>query len=190
MTITDSIGCTLLLYNPAILNEGEPATPYLGQDTVICANQSLVLTPGAFSSYLWQDNSTGPTFAVSKPGYYFVSVKNSNRCIGKDSVLVTLQPDCGDVFFPKLFTPNGDNRNDLFGVVGNIALISNYKLAVYNRYGGLIISTTNPSTKWDGTYKNKTTTATTYVWHVSNLYFQGSGSAITIRNCNSFEMIV
>ncbi len=61
-----------------------------GPDTVLCANQTLLLnatTPGA--TYRWQDNSVLPTYTVSQTGAYSVTV-SVGPCSSSDSVLVTL----------------------------------------------------------------------------------------------------
>ncbi|MBL4752694.1 MAG: hypothetical protein JKY52_03710, partial [Flavobacteriales bacterium] len=42
-------------------------------------------------NYLWQDNSTSPTFAVTQPGTYWVEVANSCGNIA-DTLLVTYNP--------------------------------------------------------------------------------------------------
>ena len=66
----------------------------LGNDTTLCAGRILLLnatTPNA--TYLWQDNSTNPTFTVSKQGTYIVQVI-TNNCPKFDTVRVayTSQP--------------------------------------------------------------------------------------------------
>lgn len=47
----------------------------IGNDTTICPGNILVLSPNIpQADYLWQDNSTNPTFAVSGQGDYSVTV--------------------------------------------------------------------------------------------------------------------
>jgi hypothetical protein len=118
----------------------------LGPDTYICPGQKLVLSPGIFDSYKWQDNSTLSTFTVTKTGTYSVEVTNDSGCIATDRILVTV--DCSDLWFPTGFTPNGNGLNEGFGALGNVAAISNFSLKVYNRWGELVFVTTDPSKKW------------------------------------------
>ncbi|MBK9105543.1 MAG: hypothetical protein IPL92_13495 [Saprospiraceae bacterium] len=60
----------------------------LGQDTILCADQLLVLDPHApGAQYLWQDNSTDPTISVNHPGLYWVQV-NVGACVAIDSILI------------------------------------------------------------------------------------------------------
>lgn len=61
----------------------------LGPDTTICSNQPLILDAGAgFSSYLWQDGSTGSSVPVRTPGKYRVTVRNAYGCVSSDSVTI------------------------------------------------------------------------------------------------------
>ena len=57
------------------------------------------------------------------------------------------------VYLPTAFTPNGDGLNDEFGAVGEG--IDEYKLVVFNRWGEVIFTSNNLSSKWDGKYKGK-----------------------------------
>jgi len=58
------------------------------------------------------------------------------------------------LLIPNAFSPNNDGTNDFF----KIANFTNQKLIefkIFNRWGTILFTTTNPSSGWDGTYKNK-----------------------------------
>ncbi|MDG1331518.1 MAG: gliding motility-associated C-terminal domain-containing protein [Crocinitomicaceae bacterium] len=60
-----------------ILPNPDPPFVHLGPDTLLCLGSSLVLdTTSPNSTYLWQDNSTNPTFTVNQAGTYWVDVSN------------------------------------------------------------------------------------------------------------------
>lgn len=64
----------------------------LGNDTSFCAGDTLVLDasiPGA--SYLWQDGSTGPTYNVTQPDTYMVTV-TVGTCSVSDTIVVDVIP--------------------------------------------------------------------------------------------------
>ncbi len=64
----------------------------LGADASLCAGDQLVIDatmPGA--AYLWQDNSTGPTFTADATGVYDVDV-TVNGCTSNDAIQVTVYP--------------------------------------------------------------------------------------------------
>jgi gliding motility-associated-like protein len=66
-----------------------PSTPLdLGPDTTICPGNTIALSAQeGYSSYLWQDGSTGRTFMVTAPGIYYVDVVNCGNTV-RDSVVV------------------------------------------------------------------------------------------------------
>jgi gliding motility-associated-like protein len=62
------------MINP-LFNAGPGGSVNLGNDTTICNGSQLVLNAtSANGSYVWQDNSTNPTYTVSLPGTYYVAV--------------------------------------------------------------------------------------------------------------------
>lgn len=63
--------------------------PFLGNDTFLCANQTLLLNPGTFASYLWNDGSTAPTLPASMPGTYAVTV--TDACGNSSSDAIDIQ---------------------------------------------------------------------------------------------------
>jgi gliding motility-associated-like protein len=63
---------------------------------------------------------------------------------------------------PNAFTPNGDGKNDCFGIRwGGIELL---EFAVYNRWGQMLFHTKDPSSCWDGTFKGVPQDAGGYVF--------------------------
>ena len=69
--------------------------PNLGNDTVICSGNSLLLDADVFDSYLWSGGETTQTITVNTGGTYTVSVTDANSCIGTDDITVIIgaQPD-------------------------------------------------------------------------------------------------
>ncbi len=83
-------------------------------------------------------------------GTYDVSLMND---IGCDS-LVHLQLEYYHVYIPNIFTPNGDERNDQFIILGGPDLSKIKTLDIYDRWGQQVYSGTyellNNSSGWDG----------------------------------------
>lgn len=66
-----------------------PLTVDLGRDTLLCSNQQLMLRAHvAGATYRWQDESTGESFTVKKPGVYWVEA-TLNGCTARDSIYVS-----------------------------------------------------------------------------------------------------
>lgn len=184
LQIRDSKNCLLTTSTLTIGNLDVPAMPRLGRDTLLCNGSVLVLNPGIFSGYLWQDLSTAPTYVVNQAGVYHVEVENASGCKGRDSI--TISEDCTEITFPSAFTPDGNGRNETFGALGSTLLISSYQLKVYNRYGQLVFSTNVPTKKWDGKIKGKPSDSGVYVWMASYLdkqsrLVQRKGTLVLLR---------
>lgn len=158
--ITDANGCKATATSE--LKELPRLRINLGLDTFICPGQQLVLSPGIFSTYKWQDNSTLPKFTVTRTGIYSVTVTNDSGCVAMDDIKVTV--DCSDIYFPTGFTPDGNGRNEGFGALGNLSVLRNYSLKVFNRWGGLVFITTNPFQRWTGALNKEAPGTHTYIW--------------------------
>ncbi|MBI1224165.1 MAG: T9SS type B sorting domain-containing protein [Bacteroidetes bacterium] len=60
----------------------------LGQDTILCAGQGLILNAELPNvSYQWPDGSSLPIFLVSSPGEYWVEI-DKQGCKSRDSIVV------------------------------------------------------------------------------------------------------
>ena len=70
----------------------DPPQPDLGIDTSFCEGDSLLLNPGDYSEYVWQDGSEEAIFEVDNSGNYSVVVTDSNGCVGTDMIVVGVNP--------------------------------------------------------------------------------------------------
>jgi gliding motility-associated-like protein len=135
----------------------------LGRDTSLCTGQTLTLYPEIMNaSFVWQDGSDLPYYTVSVPGTYRLTA--TNTC-GSTTSGITISKGLCDLYMPNAFTPNGDGLNDLFRVKYP-GFIKAFDMEVYNRFGQLVFSTTNPTVAWDGTYKGADQPAGLYVWKI------------------------
>jgi gliding motility-associated-like protein len=85
-TLTNMAGCDSIVTIGLTVNPSPK--PDLGEDRGICFGTSLILNPGNFNNYLWQDGSTGGTYIVDTTGRYFVSVTNSFHCSTSDTIMI------------------------------------------------------------------------------------------------------
>ncbi len=163
--LTNTVGtCTSAASLADVKLSSAPAAPALGSDTSICTGDALVLFAGIYNSYLWQDDSKQPTYTVTNSGIYSVTVGNSEGCTNSSSIAVEVLTNCDDIYFPSAFSPNDDGRNDKFGPLGNLFVVSNYSLKIFNRYGEMVFQTNSPYQKWDGTIAGKKYGNINFVW--------------------------
>ena len=75
--------------------------PKLLDDASICEKDSIVLNPGKFDFYKWNNGSTAPQIAVKNIGLYWVEVADTFGCKANDTFnLISINP------LPKDFLPN------------------------------------------------------------------------------------
>ena len=127
-------------------------SPYfdLGNSKTICDGDRIILDPGFFTSYLWQDSSTQRLFNVTAPGIYSVKVFNSFECSYEDSIEI-IKKCPTRLYIPDAFSPNNDGHNDKFEIIAEN--IKEFDLIIFSRWGEKIFHSTDPQNSWDGTYK-------------------------------------
>jgi gliding motility-associated-like protein len=157
VTITDGNGCSVVvgpftvISTPAVV-AAFTATPITGETplSVTFTNNSI----GA-ATYLWQfgtgDSSTtsSPTYVYNPLGAFKVCLTaiSASNCI--DSVCSTIDVFINSVFIiPNIFTPNGDDINDVFTVqaVG----LKTMDAEIFNRWGEKIYEWHTTNGGWDG----------------------------------------
>ncbi|MEO1623898.1 MAG: T9SS type A sorting domain-containing protein [Bacteroidota bacterium] len=90
LTVTDANACegtgeVLLLVN-------DLPDVNLGNDTTICASESLILSPGDFVSfqYLWNTGATTSSITVNSASTYEVTVTDGNGCQNTDQLVLDI----------------------------------------------------------------------------------------------------
>jgi gliding motility-associated-like protein len=86
---------------------------------------------------------------------------------------------------PNAFTPNADNLNDTFKVVGRN--ISKYEIKIYDQNNLLVYNSKNIKEGWDGTFNGKAMPAGTYTYLIEyeetgGAKYKKTGSLELIRN--------
>ncbi|HTA82950.1 MAG TPA: gliding motility-associated C-terminal domain-containing protein [Bacteroidia bacterium] len=170
---------------------------------VACCNETVVngqsivltITPAASgNTYVWTpasgltctscaDPSATPTVTTT----YYVDITDSEGCSKRDSVIITVQENCGQIFIPKAFSPNGDHQNDVLYVHGDC--IKSMDFIVFDRWGNKIFESNepnDPSKGWDGKFNGLPMDAGTYVYYLTgqtiyNNSFTQKGNVTLVR---------
>lgn len=149
-----------------IVDEFEPSLDIPQRDTSICDDETITLEAVAnpISNYLWSNGSTQEKIVVSTPGTYKVTATNACGTF-TDSVKIMMENcDCKP-FIPNAFSPNGDQKNDVFKV-NPLCTVTNFSMSIYNRYGQRIFQTTSPDKGWDGTFNGQYSDLGTYFFYI------------------------
>jgi gliding motility-associated-like protein len=138
---------------------------YLGWDSTLCPGEELLLSAETpFAEYLWSTGSADAAIVVNTVGTYTVQV--STACAVSTGTMMVVEGECApEVNVPNAFTPNGDGINDVFQVVMSNApfeLVVN----IFDRWGELIYTSTDPDAFWDGTYDGTPAQDGVYVYTV------------------------
>lgn len=95
VTVTDAMGCTLA-QNLCITEPAAPTPNVLGNDTIICMNETFTLcAPGGFTSYAWSTGSTSQCILVDTTECYMVMMVDMNGCVNMDTLCVIEDPCLG-----------------------------------------------------------------------------------------------
>ena len=118
------------------------------------------------------------TFSGGATQEYTVTVIDENGCTDSDDILVSVDL-ARNVFTPNIFSPNNDNRNDLFQlVVGNGVQNVDF-FRVYDRYGNLMYEDENYvpdgslTRGWDGLFNNQEVETGVYVYIATVRFIDG-----------------
>lgn len=138
--------------------------PAFIKDTTLCVGDKLTLnvrTPQS-KEYVWENGLIFPDRIIDQPGHYRVTVMNDCSIDQKEFSVDLVQCPCS-VFTPNAFTPNNDGANDIFRPIFK-CVAKNYKLRIYDRYGGVIFETSRIDEGWDGKKGDRELSNGVYVW--------------------------
>lgn len=157
VTATDSNGCSSM--DSLFLSVITDVPAVAGGDSVLCPGETLSLTGMGGDSFQWagpagfSSEEQNPLVTTSTDfehsGIYFLTVVDSNGCLGYDSLLVDISNNADCMFIPNLVTPDGDTKNDSWEVLG-IESYPDAEVEIYNRWGNLIYAASPYNNDWQG----------------------------------------
>lgn len=80
---------------------------------------------------------------------YYVTAIDSFANESLPSTMVCVDK-CAGYKLPNVFSPNGDNMNDVFKSYNPNNYVKQVNMRIYNRWGKLVYKTENPDINWDG----------------------------------------
>jgi gliding motility-associated-like protein len=128
-------------------------------------------------------DSTGITYAQDHLNHHFLEmgvydlqlyIENSNECADSTTGRIKVE-DEHTMYVPNAFTPDKDIKNDKFKVEHHALRVDTYILNIYDRFGSLVYSTTDPDAEWDGShYKTGSDLITgVYTYYLQYQDFEG-----------------
>ena len=163
---TNSFGCGVAASAPYTLAADSVianfmASPLVGQMplTVTYTNTSVGL-PGSTLTYSWNFGdgnsslSTNPTNIFTNAATYqtTLTATDNSGCRDTATIYIVVNVIPPVIIIPNIFTPNGDNINDMFTI--DATGINDFDCKVYDRWGLLLHEWAGTSGGWDGKAKN------------------------------------
>ncbi|QHS62188.1 T9SS type B sorting domain-containing protein [Chitinophaga agri] len=156
---------------PVTVNE-LPVTAVTSTNEIDCSRPSAMLLATGGIKYVW-DNAGGisntqianPMVSPAATTTYYVTITDENNCTARDSVTVLADYTVGLSVYPlpSAFSPNGDGKNDCFGLK-YWGAIQTLDFRVYDRWGVLVFSAQQAGACWDGTFKGALQPVGSYVY--------------------------
>lgn len=160
-------------------------------------NLTAMVSPEHMDNYIYQWSSLfGSTFTpideqtttVTASSEYtgtetfILTVSSLEGCV-KDT-MVSLNIIGPEYDIPNVFSPNGDNINERFGLFTS-ARTNDYSCAVFNRWGQPVFETNERSLFWDGTSNNTAAPSDVYIYlikfEIAGVEYEEKGSLTLIR---------
>jgi len=164
VTVTDALGQTATATTHATVNPAPNSDFTLSSETIDGRHNSVTLsiTPEKNVVYEWDlgdgatSNQTTINYAYNITGNipeYTIKLtaKDNIGCSSTSTKKINVVP-----FIPNVFTPNGDEVNDLF--------MAGYDVQVFDRNGMVLYK---GNTGWNGTYKGKIVDNDTYYYYLN-----------------------
>ena len=176
MTATETKSYIINVYdNPRANFRVRQRMPVYMPDSVIFLNESI----GAVS-YLWDfgDGTTStefePKHAYTKAGEYTIKLIAINALGCADTLVRVGDIEIENQFevkIPNVFTPNGDQNNDIFLPLLQGAV--EYNLLIFNRWGELLFESNSPEVGWDGYYQGVMSPPDAYIYKLEVKFENG-----------------
>ena len=166
VTVTDvTSGCVSSAFDVTFNGIPTPELVDAGPDYTISAGESVTLTASGNGTMVWNSGDiTSTTVSPTAQTTYTVTLTDANGCTSSDQATVFIAVECGDLFIPTAFSPNGDALNSSFRIKVNPTCIEELELKIFDRWGELVYETTDPNGFWDGKYRGKELDPGVYVY--------------------------
>jgi gliding motility-associated-like protein len=184
LKVTDAAGCQSLVDDDIKISFTSSAKIAISGDTLVAMNQHVQLNAvdvnnSGFTNYLWSpayglNNPfiADPVAVLDKDITYTLHAGTADHCM--DDAVIKIKVFRGpEIYVPNSFTPNGDGLNDVLKPIP-VGLKEFHYFNVFNRFGQLLFSTTNPLTGWDGKIQGKLENSGTFVWIGEGVDFKGN----------------
>ncbi len=134
-------------------------------DEPVCVGDEVTLWASGGEKYQWFNGSTDSSISlVPDPAVsYSVTVLDPQGREVNHEYKLKLK-ECGSLFVPNAFVPNGNGINDYFRAYG--VGINEFRMQIMDRNGNVVFETTQINQGWNGEYQNRQAPTGVYLYHI------------------------
>lgn len=182
LTITDASGCKSAGDESVQVTVIKLPRIQLANEVVIARNQPLQLNaqlPGVnVLSYTWTPTTglsdpfiQNPIAIVDHDIMYKVTATAANDCSAEAYIRIKVY-EGPEIYVPSAFTPSPDGLNDVLKAIP-VGIVQFRYFTIYNRWGQVVFTTSNPSVGWDGKIGGVKQSSAVYVWMAEGIDYKG-----------------
>ena len=151
----------------------------INNDTTIISGASVdvISGPSCATTATWSPqngvsdiSAIAPTIAPDETTLYFRELSH-NGCTLRDSFIINIieksSIDCDRLLLPNVFTPNGDNVNDIYKISNLFIIEEMQSFEIFNRWGESVFLTSQRDEGWTGLVSGSPAQIGMYVYRVS-----------------------
>ncbi len=151
--------------------------------TTIQKGERAQLTATGGILYRWLPTNGLSDATIAKPfampevtTTYTVFVKNEQNCETSAQITINVQGIRTEFYLPTLFSPNNDNNNDRFRVMGKNILTIDFR--IMDKEGRILYQTKDvqeaQNNGWNGTFNGVSMPPDAYIWYLDGTYEDGA----------------
>jgi gliding motility-associated-like protein len=185
--LASAAGCDSVVQ--VVVGAHPPAALVLPADTLLLPGLTLSLVPllvqgEAPFTWQWQPpdglsctSCPDPLLTALAPIEYSATLTDANGCRASDSFRLEIDRTC-DLYFPNVFRPDGDGRNDHFYLCTSACIRQIRLLEVFTRWGDRVFTRQEfqscvENDGWDGRFRGRDLPAGVYVWYAELEFTDG-----------------
>lgn len=136
-------------------------------DTFYWSNSNIVSCTSCIDPFIEVGENTDLTLFII----------DSFGCLSSKTIFFDVNKKLSDIWIPNVFSPNGDNSNDIFSIYTNDPLATLEIGEIYDRWGNRIYQNIGPEISqfmWNGTFKGEDAIIGVYVYRL--VVIEGNGT--------------
>jgi gliding motility-associated-like protein len=176
LTVTDANGCSTTI-NATITDAPKPQANFIAKPQITTIEDPIIYFENLSNDatiYYWDfgdgyysiDESTSHMYNSPNTYQVILYAQDQYGCTDTASVEIIIR-DIYTFYLPNAFTPNENDLNEQYTIIGNNIDPSNFEMRIFDRWGKEIFYTTDINQGWDGNFKGKPSPDGVYVVRVS-----------------------